>query len=281
MSFCGYVAILGEPNSGKSTFINRCVGEKISIVSPKVQTSRFKVLGIVTKNDRQIVFVDTPGLFVPKKNLERYIVNQAWSSLHDVDTVLFMIDIRKSNKEFVIQTVEKILKQKKNLIFVLNKTDCIVKEKLLLWAQFLAQFNCPVFMISALKNDRVEDVVSYIEKGLPEGPFLFEEDDITDRSKEFITSEITREQIYFQLDQELPYCIHVETTSYEEDDKLIRIRQTIYVQKDSQKMIVIGEKGDRLGKIGKKARLSMQYFFKKRVHLDLFVKADPTWDLRL
>ena len=276
---CGFVAVLGRPNAGKSTLVNTIIGHKVSIVSPKVQTTRRRVLGIQIKGNTQLILVDTPGLFEPKKSLEKAIVKEAWSAPKDADVILYMIDVTRSDVEKDFALIAKLPKNIP-LCIAFNKVDVIAKEKLL---RKLDEFNTldranAFFMISASKNQGIDDVIEKLIGFLPEGPWLFDEDQISDAPLRLWASEITREQIFLQLQEELPYEICVETEGYELfKNGSVKISQAIVVAKDGQKAIVLGKQGSRIKDISQRARLQMEHYLGHPVHLFLFVKVEESW----
>ncbi len=277
---CGFVSVLGLPNAGKSTLVNALVGSKVSIVSKKVQTTRCRVLGIAMDGDSQIILMDTPGIFMPKKTLEKAMVGAAWNTLDQADAVVHLVDA--TNKK-ALQTNEIIatkLPADKRCILVLNKIDSVQKEELLKMAtDFNARFNYEAtFMISALKGHGVKDVLSFLGKQMPEGEFMFDPEQSTDMPMRFMAAEITREKIFHQLHEELPYAALVETEEWENfDNGDYKISQIIYVQKDSQKAIVVGKGGHQIKELGAKARAEMEAIFGAKVHLKLFVKVQENW----
>lgn len=280
---CGFVSVLGLPNAGKSTLVNALVGSKVSIVSKKVQTTRCRVLGIAMQGDSQVVLMDTPGIFAPKKTLERAMVGAAWSTLDQADAVLHLVDA--TNKKALMMNeiiIEKLVKDKP-CILVLNKTDDVNKPDLLdLAAKFNERFDYEAtFMISALKDQGVDDVLSYLAKNMPEGEFIFDPEQSTDMPMRFMAAEITREKIFHQLHEELPYAALVETESWENfDNGDFKISQVIYIQKETQKAIVVGKGGSRIKEIGAAARADMEEVFGAKVHLNLFVKVQENWGER-
>ena len=279
---CGFATIIGAPNAGKSTLINAIVGEKISIVSSKVQTTRTRVLGIVIKDDAQIIFVDTPGLFKPGNDrMEKAIVAAAWEGLGDSDLVLFVVDSTKG----LSRPVRTILDRLKNVtgkkyILVLNKVDDIARPKLLELATIMNQAHefDATFMVSAKNNDGVDDIVKYVAKLMPEGPFHYPEDQMSDMPLRMLAAEITREKLFRAVHEEIPYDITVETESWEEfDDGSVKIDQVVYVARDGQKKIILGKGGEMIGKIGMLARVELEEIMGRRVHLKLFVKVRENW----
>lgn len=272
---CGFVAVLGAPNAGKSTLVNYIVGEKVSIVSPKVQTTRTQVKGIAIKNNTQVVFIDTPGIFNPKRRLDRAMVSSAWSGASDADLIMLLIDVKKG----ICQDTKNILKALKSIktekILVLNKVDLIYKEKLLLLAQEITKDNqfLEVFMISAEKGVGVNDLFDYVCSKMPKSVWLYDEDQISDMPQRLLAAEITREKLFIQLRDELPYFLTVQTEKWiEQKDGSVKINQIIYVTKPSHKIIVLGEKGCKIKAIGQSSRKELEKLFDRRVHLFLFVK---------
>lgn len=278
---CGFIAILGAPNVGKSTLLNQLVGSKVSIVTPKVQTTRTRVLGIAIHGTTQLVFVDTPGIFRPRRRLDRAMVAASWVGARNADHIIVMVDAERgvdSNTKSILKT---LAEKSRRADLILNKVDLVKKYQLLATSAELNKcglFN-ETFMISAKNGEGVADLIAYLTEGLPEGPWLFPEDQISDMPEHVLAAEVTREKIYFQLHKELPYATVVETVEWEalEDDS-IRIRQIIYVQRDSQKAIVIGKTGSRIKAIGADARKELESLFGCPVHLFLFVKVHEKWE---
>ncbi len=277
---CGFISVLGLPNAGKSTLINALVGAKVSIVSSKVQTTRSRILGIVMHDRAQIILIDTPGIFEPKKTLEKAMVTAAWDSVPDADFIYHLIDA--SDKKAVQKNalITDRLQGEKNCILVLNKTDAVAKPDLLRLAQALNE-KVPylaTFMVSALKGDGLQDLLKDAASRLPAGPWMYPEDQITDMPMRMLAAEITREKLFEALYQELPYALMVETESWEEfDDGSVKISQVIVVQKDSQKAIVVGKGGANIKKVGQEARLELEDIMERRVHLKLFAKVIENW----
>lgn len=276
---CGLVAIIGEPNAGKSTLINRLVGGKVSIVTPKVQTTRFNIRGVCVHADSQLVFIDTPGIFTAEKNFEKAMVQAAWSGIGDADAVLLLLDVTKGLRDNVLQIIERLRDHKKPVCLALNKIDEIEKTKL-----FELAAECDkrgkfekIFMISALKGDGVADIVTYLSTIVPTHPWLYPAEQMSDISLRLLAAEITREKIFLRLEQELPYAIFVETESWEESDNFVKISQAILVQREGQKKIVIGDKGKMIKEIGISARRDLEKALDKKIHLELFVKVKPNW----
>ncbi len=280
---CGFATIIGAPNAGKSTLINAIVGEKISIVSSKVQTTRTRVLGIVIVDDTQIIFIDTPGLFKPGNDrMEKSIVNAAWEGVRESDLVLFVVDSTKGMSR-PVRTIMDRLKDitGKKYILVLNKVDDIARPKLLEIATVMNQameFEA-TFMVSAKHDDGVKDLVKYVVKQMPEGPFHYPADQMTDMPLRLLAAEITREKLFRSVHDEIPYDITVETENWEEfENGDVKIDQTIFVAREGQKKIILGKGGEMLGKIGSQARVELEEIMGRRVHLKLFVKIRENWD---
>ncbi len=282
---CGYVAVLGAPNAGKSTLVNRLVGAKVTIVSPKVQTTRNRVLGIAVIGDAQIVFIDTPGIFTPKKRFDRAMVAAAWGGAKEADVVVLMVDAKKGFDADTRDIVEGLAKyasegKPRPVFLVLNKIDLVKPSVLLELTQRLneaGKFD-HTFMISALEGEGVDDLMGTILPGLPKGPWLFPEDQLSDMPQRLLAAEITREQVFLQLHQELPYAIAVETETWENfDNGDVKIEQVVYVQRDSQKGIVLGKGGSRIKEIGAQARAELEAMLDCKVHLFLRVKKHDKW----
>lgn len=280
MTKCGFVAVIGAPNAGKSTLINGLVGSKVTIVSPKVQTTRNRILGIALDGESQIIFVDTPGIyFSPKGRLEKAMVQSAWESLQDTDGIMVVVDASQKSFEETEKILAHLQDHPKTIALVLNKIDLIPKEKLLSLAQtFSRPFIARIFMISALTGDGVQDIKSYWAQAVPEGPWLFPEDQLSDLPQKLLAAEITREEIFHRLHQELPYSIWVDTESWEESqDGSVKIRQLIYVQRESQRPIVLGKGGRQIKTIGERARQQLTSILERPVHLFLQVKVKENW----
>jgi GTP-binding protein Era len=277
---CGYVAILGAPNAGKSTLVNRMVGAKVSIVTPKVQTTRARVVAIAIQGSAQLVFVDTPGIFQPKRRLERAMVEAAWAGAADADQIVLLVDAQRGRDGDADAIVEGLKRAGRKAILALNKIDLIERPKLLALAQSLdgEGLFTHVFMISALDGDGVEDLKRHLAAAAPEGPWLYPEDQLAEMPERLLAAEITREQLFMQLRQELPYSLTVETEKWEDrKDGSARLDQTIYVERDSQKAIVLGKGGSMVKRIGQLARREMARAFDRPIHLFLFVKVRENW----
>jgi GTP-binding protein Era len=278
---CGFVAILGAPNVGKSTLVNRVVGSKVSIVSPKVQTTRTRVLGIVMAGEAQIVLIDTPGVFAPRRRLDRAMVAAAWGGAADADRIAFLVDAERKLDRDSRAVLEKLTEGKNAPAdAVINKVDLVNKPDLLTLATELnaAGLFENIFMISAEKGDGVDDLIDHFAKSVRPGPWMFPEDQLSDMPERLLAAEITREKLYLQLRKELPYAATVETEKWEEmDDGSARLEQTIYVERDSQKAIVLGAKGARIKEIGAASRQELEEMLGRRIHLFLFVKVRENW----
>lgn len=278
---CGFVALLGATNAGKSTLVNNLVGAKVSIVSHKVQTTRMQVRGIAIEGRSQIVFVDTPGIFNPKRRLDRAMVDAAWSGADDADVVVLLVDAVRGLEPDVAGIIDRLKSARMPRVLCLNKVDRVEnKAQLLALTKALSDqltFD-KVFMISALDGTGVSDLRAYLASAMPEGPWHYAEDDITDLPMRMLAAEITREKIYQYLHQELPYATTVETTSWTTmKNGDARIEQTIFVERDSQKSIVLGKGGASIKKISMAARREIEEFSEQRVHLFLFVKVRDNW----
>jgi GTP-binding protein Era len=277
---CGYVALVGAPNAGKSTLLNQLVRAKVSIVTPKVQTTRSRVLGIAIEGTAQLIFIDTPGIFAPKKRLERAMVAAAWAGAQDADIVVLLVDAVRGIDEDTRRIIDGLKGAGRRAILALNKVDIVKPEKLLGLAERLSQEGIfePVFMISGLTGSGVDDLRAHLVAALPKGPWLFPEDQLSDLPQRLMAAEATREQVFLQLHDELPYASTVETDSWEEfKNGSVKISQTIFVQRDSQKAIVLGHEGSQIKRIGARARQELERLFGRRVHLFLFVKVREGW----
>jgi len=277
---CGFVALIGAPNVGKSTLVNALVGSKVTIVSKKVQTTRALIRGIVVEDGAQIILVDTPGIFAPKRRLDRAMVSTAWSGAHDADLVCVLLDARAGIDDEAEAILARLENVKHPKMLVLNKIDLVPRDRLLALAQ---QANARLafdetFMISALSGDGVGDLRHALAKAVPPGPFLYPEDQMSDAPLRQLAAEITREKIYRHLHQELPYQSTVETDSWtERKDGSVRIEQTIFVERDSQRKIVLGKGGATIKAIGAEARQEIAEIVGQPVHLFLFVKVRERW----
>ena len=277
---CGFVALIGAPNVGKSTLINALVGTKVAIVSHKVQTTRALLRGIAIEGAAQLVFVDTPGIFAPKRRLDRAMVTTAWAGAHDADIAGVLIDARRGIDEESAALLERLKDVRKPKLLILNKIDLVDKPALLTLAKTAneqAKFDA-TFMISALAGDGVADLKRWLAEHAPEGPWHYPEDQISDAPLRQLAAEITREQLYKRLHQELPYQSTVETDIWKElRDGTVRIEQTVFVERDSQKKIVLGKGGATIKAIGAEARREIAAAIEQKVHLFLFVKVREGW----
>ncbi|HXX25256.1 MAG TPA: GTPase Era [Pseudolabrys sp.] len=277
---CGFVALIGAPNAGKSTLLNALVGSKVTIVSRKVQTTRSLIRGIAVEGDAQLIFVDTPGIFAPRRRLDRAMVTTAWTGAHDADLVGLLIDARKGIDEEAETIVGRLGEVKQPKLLILNKVDVVPKETLLTLAK-TANDKAPfeaTFMVSALKGDGVADLKAWIAKRVPEGPWLYPADQMSDAPMRQLAAEITREKLFERLHQELPYHSTVETEAWKKLRKGdIRIEQTIYVERESQRKIVLGKDGASIKAIGEAARKEIADIAEAKVHLFLFVKVREGW----
>jgi len=278
---CGLVAIVGAPNAGKSTLVNALVGQKVAIVSPKAQTTRTRLMGIALHGETQMMLLDTPGIFEPNRRLDRAMVQAAWGGAQDADIILFVVDSKAGLGANVERIIEGLRHRPEPKMLVLNKVDIAAKDKLLVHAARLNDMMdfTDVLMVSAETGDGLDLLKDKIAEYLPEGPWHFPEDQVSDATDRMTSAEITREQLYLQLHAELPYATAIETEKYtERDDGSVEIHQQIKVERDSQKAIVLGKGGARLKQIGSAARLEIAKSLGCRVHLYLHVKVDPKWD---
>jgi GTP-binding protein Era len=277
---CGFIALIGAPNAGKSTLMNRLMGTKVSIVTPKVQTTRSRVVGVLVHGAAQLVFVDTPGIFAPKRRLERAMVTAAWTGATDADVVLLLIDAQRGIDDDVRLILDGLKQQTRKAVAALNKVDSVRRESLLGLAAALDAEGLfgEIFMISALTGDGVGDMLPKLSAMLPEGPWLYPEDQLSDMNERLFAAEITREKLFLDLHQELPYSLTVETDNWEErEDGSVRIDQTIYVEKPGQRAIVLGKGGQMVKRVGAAARAELEALLERRVHLFLFVKVRERW----
>jgi GTP-binding protein Era len=277
---CGHVALIGAPNAGKSTLLNRLVGRKLSIVTPKPQTTRTRLLGIATEGPTQIIYVDTPGIFAPRRRLDRAMVAAAWVGAEDADRTVLLVDAARGVDRDTRRILDRLAENGRESILALNKIDLVRRGGLLGLVDMLSQegrFD-PVFMMSGYTGDGVGDLKRYLAGALPQGPWLFPENQLSDMPERVIAAEITREQVFLQLHDELPYGSTVETERWEDkNDGSARIEQVIFVQRPSQRAIVLGEGGQRIKGIGARARAELERILERPVHLFLFVKVRENW----
>jgi GTPase len=277
---CGFVAIIGAPNVGKSTLVNAMVGSKVTIVSPKVQTTRAIIRGIVIEGDAQLIFVDTPGIFAPRRRLDRAMVAVAWSGAHDADIVALMFDAKRGLDDETMAIAAKFADIAATKILIVNKVDLVAKPSLLglVHAANESMTFAATFMVSAQSGDGVAEVKRWLAAHVPPGPWHYPQDQISDAPMRALAAEITREKIYLRLHQELPYRSTVETDVWKElRDGSVRIEQTIFVERESQRKIALGKGGQAIRSIGAEARKEIAKLIEKPVHLFLFVKVREGW----
>ncbi len=278
---CGFVAVIGAPNAGKSTLVNALVGQKVAIVSAKAQTTRARLMGIALADTAQILLVDTPGIFAPRRRLDRAMVAAAWSGAEDADLVLLVIDAAARMGERVEPILNALEGRSQPLMIVLNKVDIAAKEDLIVFAAKLSERLQPqrIFMVSATTGDGVADVKQALAEAMPPGPWHYPSDQVSDATDRMVAAELTREQLYNQLHAELPYAAAVEIEQWEDrKDGSTAIHQQILIERDSQKAIIIGKGGSRLKEIGQRAREAIAEHLGRKVHLFLHVKVNPRWD---
>ncbi|GGD53136.1 GTPase Era [Erythrobacter arachoides] len=281
---CGLVAVIGAPNAGKSTLVNQLVGQKVAITSAKAQTTRARLLGIALhkapEGDTQILLVDTPGIFEPRRRLDRAMVSAAWEGTQAADAVLLLVDPVKQRRHELMPLIEVLKGRPEKVFLVLNKVDASAKEPLLALAQELGELTAfeDVYFVSALTGDGVPELKDRLASLMPEGPWHYPEDQVSDASERLLAAEVTREQLYRQLHEELPYDAAVRPESYEQrPDGSVEIRQQIVISRDSQKPIVLGKGGRRIKEIGEEARKELSEILGQKVHLFLHVKVDERW----
>ena len=282
----GFAAIIGAPNAGKSTLVNQLVGRKVSIVTPKVQTTRFQVRGVMMRDNYQIILVDTPGVFAPRRRFDRAMVAAAWEGANDADAIVHVVDAaaQLSGKGRTVQDVERVIEglklHERKAVLALNKIDLVKREDLLELSQSLYETGAysEVFMISASQGDHTEDLANALGQAMPESPYLYPADQIADLSERLLAAEITREKLFLRVHEELPYALTVETESWKMlKDGSVRIEQTIYVERDGHKPIILGKNGQTVKWVGKAAREDLEEQLGIKVHLFLFVKVRPNW----
>lgn len=277
---CGAVALVGAPNAGKSTLTNALVGAKVAIVSPKVQTTRSRLMGIAIAGSAQLLLTDTPGIFAPKRRLDRAMVQAAWGGASDADVIALVVDAKRGLSGEVRAIVEGLQQAKTPCLLVLNKVDITPKDRLLKLTADMKDMLAwaDIFMVSAETGDGVSDLKTYLAGKMPEGPWHYPEDQLTDTTQRMMAAEITREKLYLQLHEELPYAATVETEKWEQKPNgSVAIYQMIYIERDSQKAIILGKRGAQIKAIGEAARLDMAAAFGHKVHLFLHVKVKPDW----
>ncbi len=277
---CGFFALIGAPNVGKSTLLNSIVGTKVSIVSAKVQTTRTRILGIIIQGQSQIIFIDTPGIFLPKRRLDRAMVASAWDGATGSDQIIFLVDAKKGVDSSTSHIIDGLIKLNRKVILVINKIDLVKKSALLSLTSTLSAIDIfsDTFMISAKLGSGVVDLLNNLKARVPIGPWLYPEDQISDMPSRLLAAEITREKVYQFLHQEIPYAVTVETEKWEQGvDGSVKVNQIIFVQKTGQKAIVLGKGGSKIKKIGELARKELEVLLGHRVHLFLFVKVRQNW----
>ena len=277
---CGLIAVLGAPNAGKSTLVNALVGQKVAAVSAKAQTTRARLLGIALEGEAQLILADTPGLFAPRRRLDRAMVNAAWEGASEADAVLLVVDAARKKRDDLAPILEALKARPEKKLLALNKVDLVAKEPLLVLAQELhaAGDFAEVFFISALSGDGVAELKASLAAMVPEAPWHFPEDQVSDASERLLAAEITREQLYRQLHDELPYDSTVRPESYtQRKDGSVEIHQQVVIARDSQKPIVLGKRGARIKAIGEAARAELAALLGCKVHLFLHVKVDEQW----
>ena len=281
MTRCGFVTLVGIPNAGKSTLLNKLVGAKISIVSPKAQTTRFRTLGILVRKSSQILLVDTPGIFQPRRMFDKAMMAATWEGTEDADIVLLLVDVKFGLTSLLEGIIERLKNSDRKVWLVLNKIDLISRDILLrLTASLIEKMRFErVFMISALTGSGIEDLLDQLADHLPEGPYLYPEDDLTDLPERLFAAELVREQIFIQSHEEVPYSVTVETESYKElCNGSIRVDVVIYVLRPGHKAILIGHRGQKLRRIGENARKQLSHLLGRPCHLFLNVKERSGWD---
>ena len=278
---CGIVAVVGAPNAGKSTLVNALVGQKVAIVSPKAQTTRTRLMGIAIAGEAQIILLDTPGIFEPKRRLDRAMVAAAWAGAADADLIALVVDAERGFNKRIEEMADRLKERREPKILVLNKVDATAKEPLLALAAELNQRVAfeEIYFVSATTGDGVAELKAALAARVPEGPWHFPEDQVSDATDRMLAAEVTREQLYLQLHAELPYASAVETEKYEEKkDGSVAIHQQILVGRDTQKAIVLGKGGTRIRAIGEAARKELSELMGRKVHLFLHVKVNPKWE---
>jgi GTPase len=278
---CGLVAVVGAPNAGKSTLVNAIVGQKVAIVSPKAQTTRTRLMGVAIEGEAQILLLDTPGIFQPRRRLDRAMVAAAWGGAQDADLIALVVDAKTGFSTRIESMLDTLKSRSEPKILVLNKVDATPKEQLLtLTAQLGERLDFEqIFMVSATTGDGIADLKSALAARVPEGPWHFPEEQVSDATDRMLAAEVTREQLYLQLHAELPYASAVETEKYEErKDGSVAIHQQILVARDTQKAIVLGKRGARIRALGEAARTELARLLGRKVHLFLHVKVKPDWE---
>ena len=278
---CGLIAVVGAPNAGKSTLVNALVGQKVAIVSPKAQTTRTRLMGVAILGEAQILLLDTPGIFQPKRRLDRAMVAAAWGGAQDADLIALVVDAKTGFSSRIEDMLDTLKSRSEPKILVLNKVDVTPKEELLnLTVRLTERLDFEhIFMVSATTGDGVADLKAALAARVPDGPWHFPEDQVSDATDRMLAAEVTREQLYLQLHAELPYASAVETEKYEErKDGSVAIHQQILVGRDTQRAIVLGKGGTRIRQIGEASRIQLSELLGRKVHLFLHVKVNPKWE---
>ncbi|MBQ9035483.1 MAG: GTPase Era [Alphaproteobacteria bacterium] len=277
---CGFVALIGAPNAGKSTITNNFVGSKVSIVSPKAQTTRTTVKGIGIYDNTQIIFLDTPGIFVPKRRLDRAMVASAWSGFGDADINVLVVDANRGLNDETSAIIDELIKREACAVLAFNKIDLVPQERLQELKEEFENLFCfdAIFMFSAQSGDHMTEFYQYLADNLPESPWYYPEEQMSDMPLRLLAAEVVREKLFLNLRQELPYALTVEPELWEhKDDGSIRAEMTIYVQREGQKSIILGRDGAMIKKIGQSARLELEELLEERIHLFLYVKVRENW----
>ncbi len=277
---CGFVALIGAPNAGKSTITNNFVGSKVSIVSPKAQTTRTTIKGIGIYDNTQIIFLDTPGIFAPKRRLDRAMVSSAWNGSGDADINVLVVDARRGMNEETSAIIDELIKRESHAVLAINKIDLVDSEQIRNLREELENLFTfdAVFVFSAQSGDYMSDFYQYLADNLPESPWYYPEEQMSDMPLRLLAAEIVREKLFLNLRQELPYALTVEPELWEhQPDGSIRAEMTIYVARDGQKNIIIGKDGAMIKRIGQSARLELEELLEERIHLFLYVKVRENW----
>lgn len=277
---CGFVALIGAPNAGKSTITNNFVGSKVSIVSPKAQTTRTTIKGIGIYDNTQIIFLDTPGIFVPKRRLDRAMVASAWNGFGDADINVLVVDAKRGMNDETSAIIDELIKREACAVLAFNKIDLVTEERLQELKEEFENLFCfdAVFMFSAQSGDHMTEFYQYLADNLPESPWYYPEEQMSDMPLRLLAAEVVREKLFLNLRQELPYALTVEPELWEhKEDGSIRAEMTIYVQREGQKSIILGRDGAMIKKIGQSARLELEDLLEERIHLFLYVKVRENW----
>ncbi len=277
---CGFVALIGAPNAGKSTITNNFVGSKVSIVSPKAQTTRTTIKGIGIYDNTQIIFLDTPGIFNPKRRLDRAMVASAWDGSNDADINVLVVDAKRGMNDETSAIIDELIKREAHAVLAFNKIDMVSEERLQELKEEFENLFCfdAVFMFSAQSGDHITDFYQYLADNLPESPWYYPEEQMSDMPLRLLAAEVVREKLFLNLRQELPYALTVEPELWEhQEDGSIRAEMTIYVEREGQKSIILGKNGNMIKQIGQSARLELESMLEERIHLFLYVKVRENW----